>query len=141
MFILYFLLGMIYVNFLEWSIHKHILHDLGKNKMSKFHFHIIHHFICSRNGLIDRASFHEAFLLILLSIIHIWLLYFSTWLYAGALTGCALYWIIHTKCHSDVDWMLTWVPWHYEHHTKFPDSNWCVTYPLFDIVFRTYKYD
>ena len=123
-YIIMVLLGLIYANLLEWIMHKHILHRWGKDKYSKFHFHIEHHAACSRNNMQDSPSLHEAFYLFLLSLGHTWLLYFSTWFFFGAMLGCVLYWCIHTKAHS-----------------AYPNANWCVTYPLWDIIFRTYRWD
>jgi len=139
--VLLFLLGLIYANLMEWILHKYILHRMGKNKYSMFHFHIEHHSVCTFNSMADSPSVYEAFYLFLLSLIHVWLLYFSTWLFLGALSGCILYWGIHTKAHLDVDWMIKWIPWHYTHHSMYTNANWCVTYPLWDIIFRTYRGD
>jgi hypothetical protein len=137
----YLVLGLLYANLLEWIFHKHVLHNFGKRKDSKFHFHMEHHAVSANHGMRDSPSLHEAFYLFLLSIAHSWLLYFAIWFYIGAVSGGILYWMVHTKAHTDPDWMLDWVFWHYAHHAWYTNANWCVTYPLFDIILGTYKYD
>ena len=136
---IYFLIGLIYVNFLEWVLHRFVLHGLGKSRSSRFNFHIVHHYVSSVCHMEDSPSLLEAFYMTLVTFMHVWMIYISVWLYAGALAGGTLYWVVHSLVHTYPKLMYPYFPWHYSHHTWYPNHNWCVTYPLFDIIFRTYR--
>jgi len=136
---IYFLIGLIYVNFLEWVLHRFVLHGLGKSRSSRFNFHIVHHYVSAVCHMKDSPSLWEAFYMTLVTLMHVWMIYISIWLYAGALAGGTLYWVVHSLVHKYPKLMYSYFPWHYSHHTWYPNHNWCVTYPLFDIIFRTYR--
>ena len=57
------LAGILAASFIEWTVHKHILHELGKKKVSIFSFHWgKHHAAARRNAFLDRSiSGREAF--------------------------------------------------------------------------------
>ena len=53
------LAGIFAASFIEWTVHKHILHELGKKKVSIFSFHWgKHHAAARRNGFVDTLA-HE----------------------------------------------------------------------------------
>jgi len=133
------LTGFLYVNFLEWLLHRFVLHGLGKRKSSIFNFHIVHHYVSSACNMKDSPSLTEAFYMTLVTLMHFPVVYISMWLYIGAVVGGIFYWVIHSLAHIRPDLMYSYLPWHHAHHTWCPNHNWCVTYPLFDIIFRTYR--
>ena len=150
-YILLFVCGMLYVNFLEWAIHKFILHELGKRKNSIFSFHWFHHRLARTNDYLDleyvdpwwkrlsRAK--EIFGLLVITAAHLPLALWSIPFYLGCVLQGFLYYVLHSRSHLDKEWTKKWMPWHYEHHMgKDQNSNWCVTYPFWDHVFRTRKY-
>ena len=48
------ILGYLYATWLEWALHKYVLHGLGKNKNSWFSFHWhTHHKACRKNKNFD----------------------------------------------------------------------------------------
>ena len=48
------IIGYMYGTWLEWALHKYILHGLGKNKKSWFNFHwYSHHKSCRKNKNFD----------------------------------------------------------------------------------------
>ena len=142
-------LGLLYGNFLEWGIHKYILHGLGKNKKSiwNFHWHD-HHKLSRKNEFIDpeynesifqfKAPLKEALSLFGLLIVHA-PLFLITPVFAFTLLYCLFnYYYVHQRGHRDPLWAEKNIPWHIEHHMgKNQDANWCVTKPLFDIIFKT----
>ena len=146
MFILLALAGLLYSNFMEWLLHKVVLHGWGKDKRSFWSSHFRHHKACTFSKNFDkdyvalgRGNFTELKSLLLLNLIHLPVILISPAFYSGALLGGLLYFTCHRKCHVDVNWGKKYMPWHYAHHMKWSSSNWCVTYPLFDILLGTYK--
>lgn len=150
-----FMCGLLYVNLLEWFIHKHILHGLGSKKKSfwSFHWHR-HHRTCRQSNFSDEdysqpmkwgTTGKEVFGLCLLVLIHLPVLLLSVPLFLGMTSGAALYYVLHKKAHKDPSWGRAWLPWHYDHHMgRNQNKNWCVTYPFWDYVFGTrkkFKYD
>lgn len=49
----------------------------------------------------------------------------------------AYHWEEHHYAHLKPYWAKKYLPWHYEHHLFDGNSNWCVTYPLFDYLLST----
>lgn len=142
---LLFALGLIYANFLEWFFHKYFLHGLGKNKSSRWSYHFDHHRKCilSRNydsdyENLDKGNQDELKALALGAFLHLPMSFISLSLYLGAGAGALIYFLLHRKCHLEPKWCERYLPWHYVHHMRKPDYNWCVTYPLFDILLGTY---
>lgn len=149
-------LALVYANVMEWLIHKHLLHGVGKRKASFFSFHWHeHHRQARRNDMFDAQYVRplltwspqgkEALSVAGLALAHGVLL---RWLPVFTLTVwlCALrYYFVHKKAHLDPAWCLKHVPVHYDHHMgKDQNANWCVTSPWFDFVMGTrkiYSYD
>lgn len=151
------LTGMLYGNLLEWLMHKYILHGQGRNKASLFAFHWHTHHRIVRIKKFEDAEYHIPFWkvlktrgaeiagLLILALLHIWILFFSPWIFTGAMAWIFIYYFVHKKSHVDVEWARKWVPWHYDHHMGLDqDKNWCVTIPIWDYILGTrkkYDYD
>ena len=128
------LLGLLYANFLEWSIHKYVLHGLGKKRSSiwSFHFHEHHKIVRKCDGAEIRA-------LSLLTIAHLPLLFFFPVFASTLMLYSVVYYTVHRKSHLDPRWAKRWLPWHWDHHMYHQNHNWCVVFPLFDYILGTRK--
>ncbi len=146
-----FLIGYVYGHFLEWFLHKYILHKYGKVKGSVLSFHYKeHHNDVRKNDFIDpayntwygwNAASKEIIALCFLIIIHFPLYFFAPGLYAACIYSIAEYYIIHRKAHKDSDWAAKKLVWHYDHHMgKVQDANWGVRSDLVDRLFGTRIY-
>jgi hypothetical protein len=143
------LIGLIYVNFVEWVIHKNILHGLGKNKKSIWSFHWKNHHknVRKYKGLdpvyikgIRNFNAHTKDLvaLVLGVSVHIPVLFYFPAFFWTLVFSAILYYILHRKSHNNVVWARYFLTWHYDHHMgKNQDVNWCVTWPLFDWIMGT----
>ena len=145
------LVATIYANLFEWVWHRYVFHGLGKKRKSLFSSHWgKHHKLVRKSGGYDLSYKNrlftskdpttEAVQLFLAASIHlplaVWAPYFVAALYVHALA----YFLIHRKSHLDPSWAQRWVPWHYDHHMgKDQNTNWCVTYPLWDYILGTRK--
>jgi len=140
------LIGILAASFIEWTVHKHVLHELGKKKVSIFSFHWgKHHANARRNGFIDSSiSGREAIGVLSLCVLTlpIWLLLPK--MYYVMLTHAIIYYVIHTIAHRYPVFARRWLPWHYDHHMgKNQNMNWCVVHPLADWIMgtrRKYEY-
>lgn len=143
-----FLLAYAYANWLEWIIHKHLFHGLGKKKKSIFatHWHT-HHRSCRKQKNHDHTykQFplhstvkHEVVSLAVLCAVHVPLLWVSPFFYGSLVFFSACYFYLHRRSHTNVDWGKKYLPWHYDHHMgRNQDSNWGVTSPLWDWIMGT----
>ena len=147
-------LGTVYTQFLEWALHKYVLHGktLGKKPNSPFSFHWkAHHRKARLNKFYDKdyegfprwdASGKEVLALGSLAILHAPLYWVSPVLLSTLVGGAVTYYFIHRYSHLHPKWAMKWLPWHYDHHMgKDQDKNWGVTTPLFDYIFRTREED
>ena len=146
MFIIFQVLaGILSASFIEWTVHKHILHELGKKKVSIFSFHWgKHHAAARRNGFIDRSiSGREAFGVFSLCVLALPILFLLPFTYYVMLLHAATYYVLHTVAHRYPKFARKWIPWHYDHHMgKNQNMNWCVVHPLADWIMKTrIKYD
>jgi sterol desaturase/sphingolipid hydroxylase (fatty acid hydroxylase superfamily) len=135
-----FYIGFVYAQFLEWMIHKYLLHGLGKNKKNEFFaFHFYEHHRNSRNNLfIDNPSLKETISIILLTILHLPVMFFSLALYGGITAGALRYYYVHRRAHMEPEWCRENYPWHYAHHMAVTqEKNWGVTTDRFDKLFGT----
>lgn len=141
-------LGLFAVNAAEWAMHKHVLHDIGREKDSYWHQHWIHHRDTRRNGFYDDMyetfpiGFHsqgqETFPLIGSAIVLAPLFPIAPFFTMTCWYGAFNYWRIHRKSHLDPQWARENLPWHVDHHEGVnQDTNWCVTRPWFDYVMGT----
>lgn len=140
------LVGLLYANFLEWSIHRYVLHGLGKKRSSRwsFHFHEHHKIVRQWDGgdpqyLCILGSGPEIKALSLLTISHLPLLFFFPVFASTLMMYSVVYYIAHRKSHIDPNWAKRWLPWHYDHHMHHQNHNWCVVFPLFDYILGTRK--
>ena len=144
-------LGLVAANATEWVVHKHLLHNRGKNKSSFWHFHWgEHHGAVRRSDHVDPAyersvfGWHaqgkEAAALLVGSALLAPLFPVAPW-FVGTMWASGLYYHhVHRRSHLDAAWARKHLPWHYDHHMG-PDSelNWCVSWPWFDWVMGTRK--
>jgi sterol desaturase/sphingolipid hydroxylase (fatty acid hydroxylase superfamily) len=142
--------ALLYANFLEWALHKYILHGLGKKKDSfwAFHWHE-HHKTCRKNKNIDSAYkqplkhkslWKEKLGLLALLLLHVPMLFILPAFFVTLVFCLHNYLKVHRKSHLDAEWAKDNVPWHYEHHMgKSQDANWGVTHDWFDRLFGTKK--
>jgi len=148
--LLQFCLGLIIANAGEWAMHRYLLHGLGKqiNSIWAYHLHE-HHIIAKKLNMLDpgyqtppkRWNSQAKELLVLVSILafHIpffWWLNGYAW---GINIAVVSYYLLHKKAHKDIAWAKRYLPWHYQHHIGNPNSNWCVSYPLFDYLMQTHS--
>jgi len=157
MFVLAFLfqlvLGLLYVNLLEWLIHKHILHGLGKKKGSFFSFHWHrHHSRCRKYGFFDsdyveplkwKTTGKEIVGLLLLALLHLPIIFYFPVLYGALFLGAIIYYSSHAISHIHPEIGKKYFPHHFDHHMgSNQDANWCVSYPFWDKILKTrVKYD
>jgi hypothetical protein len=147
--ILLFCLGLLMANAGEWTIHKYILHGLGKHKNSiwAYHWHK-HHQACSKNAMLDEGYRHlsltwntqtKELVFILFAVLsQLPFITLAFWYVAGFYLSICAYYYVHRKSHVDAKWAQQHLLWHYEHHLgSDPNSNWCITWPLFDYLMGT----
>ena len=142
-------IGLITANAIEWAVHKHVLHGLGKEKASlwAFHWHE-HHRTCRKHGHRDadyersvwgpHAQGKEALALFLGTLTVLPLAPVAPF-FAGTMVYSAVhYFRTHKRAHLDPDWARAHLPWHYDHHMgPNQNANWCVTRPWFDHLMGT----
>ena len=147
--LLQIVLGLFYGNLMEWTVHKYVLHHIGKKKGNAFNFHWFDHHRKSRlNKFQDddyeqniwnwNARGKEALGLGFLWLTHVWLFFFFP-VFALTITYCVInYYFTHKWSHQNPEWAKKHLRWHWEHHMgKVQDANYCVTQPWCDYLFRT----
>tara|TARA_A100001011_G_scaffold387004_1_gene464019 strand:+ start:1162 stop:1632 length:471 start_codon:yes stop_codon:yes gene_type:complete len=151
-FALQFILGYIYGHFLEWFIHKDILHKYGKKKKHPFSFHYrSHHRAAKKNGFIDEAYLSSIFSwdaatkevasLLFLIAIHIPVYFVAPGLFAACVFSVAEYYYKHIRAHRNPEWAKRNLVWHYDHHMgKIQDANWGVRSDFVDRLLGTRIY-
>lgn len=145
-------LGLITANAFEWFMHKHVLHEQGrdKNNFWAFHFHE-HHKVVRKNDYHDpnylkfplgaHAQGKEAWALIAGAVVIAPLFPVAPFFVGTLWYSSANYYRVHKKSHMDPAWGRANIPWHYDHHMgRNPDANWCVTKPWFDYVMGTREF-
>ncbi len=143
--ILQVLVAWIYSHFLEYFLHKYLLHNPKRKKWFKTHF-ADHHRVSRKLLMIDPKYLSglriqgdpELKGLILLAFLHFPIALFFPYAYF-ALIVCSLnYWYIHSRSHRDINWSRENTPWHYDHHLgKNQNANWGVRLPMIDYLFGT----
>lgn len=134
------IMGIFAASFLEWVIHKHILHELGKKKVSIFSFHWgVHHANARRNKFLDNnVSMREFFGILSLCIVVLPLWFLLPVMYYVMLFHAGVYFVLHNLAHKYPKFAKRFMPWHYDHHMgKNQNTNWCVVHPLADYIFKT----
>lgn len=140
--IIFFVAGLVVANFLEWGIHKYILHELGKKKKSIFSFHWgIHHRKARKTRFYDESvSAREFFGLLFLCLLFSPVAAFSLSIYVGMFLYAVAYLVLHNIAHKNPTVAYTYMRWHYDHHMgSNQNTNWCVVVPLADYVLGTRK--
>lgn len=142
--ILQIILAWIYSHIFEYIAHKFILHETKIFKFAFKHHFGIHHKIARNNNMYDRgyenifSSKFEILSLLITAVIHLPLFLFFPFAYLSLLLFITNYYLIHRKCHLDVEWGKKWIPWHYAHHMKTNQhKNWGVRLPIIDIIMKT----
>lgn len=139
--------AIIYANFLEWFVHKYLLHRVAHHPDTKIftdHFKVHHLMVNVHKGKdpdYQRVKFNsEVQGLMGLAFLHLPTLWIHPVFYATLVVHAITYYLVHRQCHTDPSWGWKWFPWHMEHH-RGREANWCVLFPLADYVFGTrYKY-
>lgn len=143
--------ALIYANFVEWAIHKYLLHDFAKTRLGRkvLGFHWYRHHRQARLGRFKDKDYQrpiydwnartkEVVALSVVALLHLPFFFLSPWVYGAMCVHVVVYYCVHAKAHRDPSWALRWVPWHFDHHLgKNQDKNFCVTYPLADLVLGT----
>ncbi len=143
-------LGLLYANAVEWVVHKHVLHGLGKDRKSfwAFHWHE-HHGNVRKNDHIDptyerpllggwHAQSKEALALALATAAHLPLAPVAPFFTATLVYSAVDYYRKHKRSHQDPTWAREHLPWHVDHHLgPNQDANWCVTHPWMDVLMGT----
>ena len=142
-------IGLLYSNFLEWALHKYVLHDLGKKFKKVFGFHWFDHHRNSVNNTfydkdyeksLDSINSHskETFGLTVVWAMHFWT-FFAFPIFAVTITYCMInYYFTHKWAHQNPEWAKKHLRHHWDHHMgKNQNANYCVTRPWFDYILRT----
>lgn len=141
----------LYSHFLEYVLHRYVLHNIKIFDGRAFKFHFKEHHRNSRNNAMIDDQYHdllriikhpELFSLLILSILHLPIAFFFPWAYLTLVYSAIAYYFIHLKAHYDSQWGRKWLPWHYDHHMgSDQQTNWGVRLPLFDLILGTrFKY-
>jgi len=140
--ILQVLIGIVASSFLEWTIHKHILHELGKKKVSIFSFHWgVHHRNARKNDFYDKGvSGRELVGILVICLLASPICFILPFTYCIMLLHAMIYLVVHNLAHRSPSLAKTFLPWHYDHHMgKDQNQNWCVVHPLADYIMKTRK--
>jgi len=141
--------GILYANATEWLLHKYVLHGMGKKKGSfwSFHWHD-HHNKSRRTDMVDdqyvkrewgwNSRTKEMAALTAGALLHLPLFPVAPF-FTVTVVACSLnYYRVHSRAHTDPAWAREHLPWHVDHHLgPNQDANWCVTFPLFDMIMGT----
>lgn len=144
--------GLLTANAVEWVMHKHVLHGLGKKRDTfwAFHFHE-HHKVVRQHAYYDpnyerfplgmHAQGKEAWALIGGAVVVAPLFPVAPFFVGTLWYSSANYYRKHKKSHQDPAWGRENLPWHYDHHMgRNPSANWCVTRPWFDYIMGTREF-
>lgn len=127
----------------EWATHKYLLHDLGRDKRSRFAFHFhTHHQSVRRNGGYDPdyegpiwstpTQAREAIGLIAVGLAHLPLLPVAP-LYTATIWYCLhRYRRDHRRAHLDPAWARDHLRCHYDHHMGDQNQNFGIGFEWFD---------
>lgn len=145
-------LGLLAANAFEWYAHRYILHEAGRDKKGRAHYHWDHHREVRRNNFrepmydhllgeeYDRHRFEiEALVKVSLAVSPLFPIapLFTATLWYSAIN----YYYCHRKSHDNPEWAREHLPWHVDHHLgRDQDMNWCVTKPWFDYIMGTRVY-
>lgn len=138
------LIAWLYGHIFEYIAHRYFLHDHKKFKLAFRNHFGLHHKISRKNSMYDEnyesifSSKFEVISLILISIIHLPVVFFYPYAYLTLTCSLFLYYFLHRKAHTNVSWGRRWMPWHYDHHMgKNQHMNWGVRLPIIDLIMKT----
>jgi len=146
--LMWVLAGFVYSNWLEWAVHKHLLHGMGKKKDSFWAFHWRGHHKASRQNKFRDIRWEkmplqedkELLAIVALVLGHLPIVFIAPVFYVTLVWRAVDYYRVHKKSHEDEDWAKQNVPWHWDHHMgpgKAVEANWCITNPFFDNLMGT----
>jgi hypothetical protein len=137
-------LAVLYASFLEWGLHKYVLHKMGKKKKSIWasHFYTHHrHAVKFNGGDPDYLKWNlspEIKGLTFLTIAHAPIAWLSAPAYITMIFYTLAYYYAHRKSHLDPMWGWKYIPWHMDHHLgRAKEKNWCVLVPVADYALGT----
>lgn len=138
-------MGVVYGTWLEWFLHKYVLHRLLLK--FKIKFHSDHHGAVVKNDGRDPEydipvwtmpfRLNEIWFVCLVGLIHFPLAWVSVWFYVGNWIAIALYIVIHIASHKYPKLGWRWMPWHMQHHLVASNKNYGVITPFWDWVHGT----
>ncbi len=136
---MWFLLGVVYGNIIEYSCHRYLFHGLGKKKTSVFAFHLReHHINCRRNDYEDkRFSMVEVLGLLFLLLLHLPLLFIVPSFFVALAAYAVAFIVIHNGLHIFPEVGKKYFKWHWNHHMSNQNKSWGVVMPLMDILTGT----
>ncbi len=136
----------VYSHIFEYVAHRYFLHN---HKLFKFAFKnhfATHHRVSRKNKMYDEAyesllsSRFEIVSLLAASALHVPIAFVFPWAYGTLVFSAFMYYFLHRKAHTDVEWGKKWLPWHYAHHMgKDQHVNWGVRLPIVDYIMGTRK--
>jgi hypothetical protein len=139
--ILQVIAGIFCASFLEWTVHKYLLHGKrNKKPLIKFHWSG-HHATARRNAFQDAVvSLRESIGILLLCILFAPMILFFPFVYYTMFFHAILYLFLHNVSHRYPSFGKRFMPWHYDHHMGVNQNlNWCVVHPLADYILGTRK--
>jgi hypothetical protein len=137
-------LSVLYASFLEWGLHKHVLHKMGKNRKSMWasHFYTHHRHAIRFDGrdpdYLSWSFSPEVKGLIFLAVLHVPICILSVPAYITMIAYSLTYYYVHRRSHLDPAWGWKYIPWHMDHHLgREKEKNWCVLFPFADHALKT----
>ena len=147
--ILQVFIAWVYGHVAEYSIHRWLLHGIGKKRGNPLSFHFWgHHGTARRNAMHDDVyaawtslrgqSGKELLYLTFIVILHAPVAIWFPWAYGVLAWSAVMYYYVHRKSHVNVEWARHVLPWHYDHHMgRKQDANYGVRLPWVDYVLGT----
>ena len=138
-------LGLFIWSFLEYGIHRYFFHAKPKNKKLKELVnlsHLYHHQDPDDSRVWNNSSWFIApWIVLLISILYLIVRDYKivSLLMAGMVLGYCGYEYFHRKIHSKAPGFKYWQDNHHQHHNVSWGSNYGVTTPLWDHIFKTYR--
>ena len=133
------LVGILYANIVEYLVHKHLFHGLGKKASSIFAFHLRgHHLVSRRDGFVDmRISKNEFFGMPIAVLFHSPLLFLSPVFFWTITSYAVLFIAIHNMLHKKPRLAKKYFWWHWNHHMGNQNKSWGVVLPITDLLMGT----
>lgn len=146
--LLQFCVGLLVANAGEWCMHRYLLHYYGKRAGSFWAYHWEeHHYAARQADMLDlsykkwpkcwNTQAKEWLTLISILLVHSPFFWLANGYAFAIYLSVIVYYFVHRYAHLKPYWAKKYLPWHYEHHLFDGNSNWCVTYPLFDYLLST----